>query len=193
MKSSASSGLRDEQSASLSGSPPDSRPDFRLVRSRALRAASRALAAVMHFSTIRRASARIPLEPLGQIAVENLLDIRADLGVAELRFRLTLELGIAHSHGEHRGQALTDVLAGEVVVLLLEQTLLASEGVDRIGHRLAEALFMGSAFMRVDVVGEGKNRLGIGAGPLHRQLQLGFVRAIDRSRQRARAPARGSR
>ena len=38
---------------------------------------------------------------------------------------------------------------------------------------------MGAALMGVDVVGEGKNRLGVGAGPLHRQLEFGLFRAID--------------
>ncbi len=56
MNSSDSPGSRLEQSASLSGSPPDSRPDLRLVSSRALRAASLALAAPTHLSTMRRAS-----------------------------------------------------------------------------------------------------------------------------------------
>ncbi len=57
MNSSERCGSRDEQSASLSGRPPDSRPDLRLVRSRAFRAASRARAAVSALSTMRRASA----------------------------------------------------------------------------------------------------------------------------------------
>ena len=47
--------LRLEQSASLPGRTPVSRADFFRVRSRALRAASRALAACTAFSMIRRA------------------------------------------------------------------------------------------------------------------------------------------
>jgi hypothetical protein len=56
MNNSDSPGSRLEQSASLSGSPPDSSPDLRLVSSLALRAASLALAALIDFSTILRAS-----------------------------------------------------------------------------------------------------------------------------------------
>ena len=56
MNNSLSPGSRDEQSASLPGRLALSSAVLRLVSSRALRAASRALAALMHFSTICRAS-----------------------------------------------------------------------------------------------------------------------------------------
>jgi hypothetical protein len=44
-------------------------------------------------------------------------------GVAELGLRLALELRVAQLDRDHRRQALAHVLAGEVVVLLLEQAL----------------------------------------------------------------------
>ena len=56
MKISDSAGLREEQSRSLPGMPPVSSGDFRRVASRALRAASRAIAAAWPFSTIALAS-----------------------------------------------------------------------------------------------------------------------------------------
>ena len=35
---------------------------------------------------------------------------------------------------------------------------------------------MGSAFMGIDVVGEGEHRLRVTGGPLHGQLNLGIIR-----------------
>ena len=57
MYSSLRAGSRSWQSASLPGSDIPSRAPLRMTRSRALRAASRARAAVRHFSMIRRPSA----------------------------------------------------------------------------------------------------------------------------------------
>ena len=111
MKSSASSGLRDEQSASLPGIDADSSSDLRRVRSRAWRAAMRARDACSDFCTIALALGRVLLEPLGELLVGDLLDERADLGVAELRLRLALELRVAQLHRDDRGEALADVFA----------------------------------------------------------------------------------
>ena len=61
MKSSHFSGSRSEQSASFPGSEKPSSAPLRSTRSRAFRAASRALNAVRHFSTIRLAS-ELPVE-----------------------------------------------------------------------------------------------------------------------------------
>src|SRR5207302_6047442 len=58
-------------------------------------------------------------EPLGQAGVGGLLHERADGDVAELRLRLPLELRLTQADRDDGGEALTDVLAEEVVVLLL--------------------------------------------------------------------------
>ena len=97
------------------------------------------------------------LQPFRQLAVERLLDVGPDLGVAQLGLGLTLELGLLDPDREDGGQALTDVLAGQVLVLLLEQALGPGELVDRLGQGLAEAFFVGAALVGVDVVGEGEN------------------------------------
>ena len=68
-------------------------------------------------------------------------------------------------------ETLTDVVAGEVLVLLLEDVLLAREVVDQLGHRRAEALLVGAALVGVHGVGVGVDRLGVAVGPLHRQLE----------------------
>ena len=61
------------------------------------------------------------LEPLGQLLVGGPLDQRAHRDVAELGLGLALELRLAQLHGDDGGEALADVLAEEVVVLLLQQ------------------------------------------------------------------------
>src|SRR5437764_1013983 len=73
-------------------------------------------------------------------------------------------------HRDDRGQALADVLAGEVVVLLLQQLLITRVLVDERGHGGAETLFVGAAAVRVDVVGEGVDGLRVLGVPLHRDL-----------------------
>ena len=44
------------------------------------------------------------------------LDLALDLGVAELRLRLALELRVGQLDADDRGQALADVVAREVAV-----------------------------------------------------------------------------
>ena len=124
MNSSHSLGSFDEQSASLPGIADDSSSDLRRVRSRAWRAATRARGRLQSpCCTIARALGRVLLEPVGELLVGGLLDHRPHLGVAELGLGLALELRVAQLHRDDRGEALADVLAEEVVVLLLEEAL----------------------------------------------------------------------
>ena len=74
------------------------------------------------------------LEVLGEPLRDDRLHEPAHLGVAELGLGLALELRIAQLDRDDRGQALADVLAGEVVVLLLEDALPARVVVDRPGQ-----------------------------------------------------------
>ena len=66
---------------------------------------------------------RVLLEPLRELLVRGLLDERPDLGVAELGLGLAFELRVAQLHRDDRGESLADVLAEEVLVLLLEMAL----------------------------------------------------------------------
>ena len=86
-------------------------------------------------------------------------------------------------HRDDRRQALADVVAGEVRVLLLEQLLVLGVLVDHAGQRRAEALLVGAALMGVDGVGEGVYRLRIARVPLHRDLDLVAVALARRSRR----------
>ena len=145
---------------------------MRRVRSRAWRAASRARAACVTFARMSRASVGVLLEPVAQLLVGDLLDERAHLGVAELGLRLPLELRVAELHADDRGEALTDVFAEEVLVLLLEEALGPAVLVDRVGEGLLEALFVHPALGGGDVVGEGVQALVVAGVPLHREVDL---------------------
>src|SRR5699024_9517006 len=94
--------------------------------------------------------ARVLLQPVAQLVVQHLLREGARLGVAELGLGLPLELRLAELDRDNGGQPLANVLAGEVVLLLLEQVLLARVPVDERGERGAEALFAGAAPGRVE-------------------------------------------
>src|SRR3954465_15494043 len=65
------------------------------------------------------------LQELGEAGVDHRGDEALHARVAELGLGLALELRVGELGRDHRRQALAHVLAGEVVVLLLEDALLA--------------------------------------------------------------------
>ena len=69
-----------------------------------------------------------------------------------------------------RREPLAHVLAGEVVLFLLEQAVVARVLVERARQRRAEAAQVRAALAGVDVVGERVDRLLVGGVPLHRDL-----------------------
>ena len=77
----------------------------------------------MAFLTTLLASVGFSSNQSRQPLVGGLLDQGLDLGVAELALGLALELRLAHPHRDDGDDALADVLAREVVVLLLEEVL----------------------------------------------------------------------
>ena len=170
MKTSHSTGSFDWQSRSLPGMPPDSSRPLRRVASRALRAAIRAADAWIDLRMMSRASVGCDAEPVAELVVDDLLHERLGLGVAELRLGLALELRLAELDRDDRGQALADVVAGEVLVLLLEEALLPRVAVDQRGHRRAEALLVRAALGRGDRVRVGVHGLRVGVGPLQGDL-----------------------
>ena len=85
------SGWRSEQSASLPGRPPPSSAPLRRVRSRALRAASRARAASMALLMILLRDRRVLLEERAEALVDERLHRAGDVGV-QLALGLAFEL-----------------------------------------------------------------------------------------------------
>ena len=93
--------------------PTFSSADFLRVRSRALRAASRARAALTAFSMMARATGGCSSRYVAEMLVDDRLDDALDLGVAELGLGLPLELRLAHLDGQHAGEPFADVVAGQ--------------------------------------------------------------------------------
>ena len=123
MKISAQRRVLDRAVGELARQRVFSSADLRRVRSRALRAASRACAAETALRDDLRASLGFSSRNSPSLAVDDRRDEALHARVAELGLRLALELRVLELRGDDRGEALADVLAGEVLVLLLEQAL----------------------------------------------------------------------
>ena len=65
---------------------------------------------------IRRPSAGFSSRYWIEAVGDGCLDLALDLGVAELGLGLALELRLGELDADHRGQALADVIAGQVRV-----------------------------------------------------------------------------
>src|SRR5262245_11935098 len=118
---------------------------------------------------------RVLLEGLAEPVVDDLLDEALHLGVAELALGLALELRIGDAHGHDRGEALADVVAGDVALEALEEAVGLGVVRDGAGQRGAESSEVGAALARVDVVGEGEHALLIAVVVLERDLDLDAV------------------
>ena len=145
-----------------------------------MRAASRARAAVRHFSMIRRPSAGFSSRYWPEAVGHGGLDLALDLRVAELGLGLTLELRVRQLDADHRGQSLADVLARQVGVALLEHGRSPCPVVQGARQGGSEARDVRAAINRVDVVGEREDILGIGIVVLERDLdQRAAFLALD--------------
>ncbi len=179
--SSDSAGSLIEQSASLPGSVEFSSADLAPREIARLARRGPRLRRRDRLADHRAGLLRVLLEELRQPRVDDRVDEALHPGIAELRLRLTLELRIGELGRDHGGQTFADVLAGEVVVLLLELALLARVLVERAGQRRAEAAEVRAALERVDVVREREHRLLVGGVPLHRDLDRALL-ALARKR-----------
>ena len=175
MKSSADSGILDRAVGELSR---ERRVLERALPSRQLTSLARGLPGVARRDRLLDDLAGLGLvllEELPQPLVDDLLDQARDSRVPELGLRLSFELGVAELHRDDRRQALSGVLAFEVVLLLLEDAFLPRVLVERARERGAEALEMRSTLRRVDVVREREDRLDVRGVPLHRDLDGSLV------------------
>ena len=122
----------------------------------------------------------------GQFLAHQAVHHAADLAGTELGFGLALELRILHLDGDDGRQALADVLALEVRLVVLEDLVPAAVIVDRPGHSGVEALQVGAAVRRGDVVGEGIDVLRVGVVILHGHFDQDAVLdafGVDRFRE----------
>ena len=126
--------------------------------------------------------AGVLLKELGQLGVDEVGDQGADLGVAELRFGLPLELRLLQLDRDDADQPLPHVRAGQVLVLVFQQPVAPPVVVEHPGQTGPEALFVGAAVGGVDVVGKAEQQFVVAGVVLHGDLSLGavgFGRQID--------------
>ena len=105
----------------------------------------------------------------GQLVVYHLIDQSTDIGVAQLGFGLTLELGVGELDGNNGGDALPAILAGNLVVAL-DDAVLHAVGVENTGQRGFEAGLVHTALRRAHVVGEGQQKFVVAVVILHGDL-----------------------
>src|SRR3989441_57437 len=118
---------------------------------------------------------RTLLEVLREAFRERQRNVTLDLGVAQVALGLAFELRLEHLDADHRGKALPHVLAGEVGVLLLEDSRLARIAVEHVGQRGAKSGQVGAALDRVDRVGERDHVFDERIVVLERDLDLGAL------------------
>jgi hypothetical protein len=117
---------------------------------------------------------RIFLEVSSQRFVDGGFDHALHFTVAQLGLGLTLELRIADLHADDRREPFADIVSGEGFRLFLQQIVGVGVRVDGAGQRGLEADQMGAAFLRVDVVREGKQVFRVAVVVLERNLQNHF-------------------
>ncbi|CRH93004.1 Uncharacterised protein [Chlamydia trachomatis] len=110
------------------------------------------------------------IEPVGELGIYLLLNEGTCLGVAELRLRLTFELRFGQLDRNDGCQTFAHVIAGQVVVLLFDDSPVATVAVHNSCQRRAEAFFVHTAFGRVNRIRESVDAGRVGRGPLHRDL-----------------------
>ena len=76
---------------------------------------------------------------------------------------------------DHRGQTLADVVAGNALLQVFGEIVFRGVKIDGPGERRAEPGEMGSALVRVDVVGKCVDGLGVAVVPLQRHLGIDAV------------------
>ena len=86
-----------------------------------------------------------------------------DFAVAELCLRLPLELGFHHLYGDNRGEAVAEVVTGNLHLCVLEQVVVLGVFLQRCSEGTAETHQMCATLYRVDVVYEGIDIL-VGGG-----------------------------
>jgi hypothetical protein len=122
----------------LPGRPPESSAPLRRVKSRALRAASRARAASTALLMILRATVGVLLEIRAQPLVDEGLHDARDIGI-QLALGLPFKLRLRQLHADHRHQPFAHVVTRQIFFDVLEQPHLLPGVIDGARQRHAEA------------------------------------------------------
>ena len=113
---------------------------------------------------------RVFLEEDGQALAHHGLDQGAHVAVAELGLGLALELCVLQLDRDDDGQPLAHVVARKVLLVLLDEVVLAAVVVEHLGQGRLEAGLVRAALGGLDVVGEREHKLVVGIGVLHGDL-----------------------
>ena len=120
------------------------------------------------------------LQPVGQLLGDNAFHSGADFTVAQAALGLALKLRVLDHCSRHAGEALAEVLAGEVVVLVLQCADAAGIVVEHLGEGGLEAGFVAAALAGGDVVDVGEHRLSVAVGVLDgHAADDGILRALE--------------
>ena len=117
----------------------------------------------------------ILLEIIGQLFIGHAVHQGTHKGVAQLGLGLTLELGLGQLDRNDTGKTLAHILAGEILIVLLQLVVLAGIIVDDAGQRRLEAGLMHTALGGMDVVGEGLHQLVVAVGVLKGDFGLAVL------------------
>ena len=102
------------------------------------------------------------------------------LRVTQLSLGLTFELRLRNLNRNHRGQALTHIFTGEVIVLIAQQLVLTRITVHQRGQSSTETFFMGTALMGVNRVRVRVDGFLVCTGPLHCHFQAHIAVGVFR-------------
>ena len=120
----------------------------------------------------------VTTEPVAEVIVHLTLGEGLSLRVTQLGLGLTLELRLRNLNRNHRGQALTHVFTGEVIVLIAQQLVLTRVTVHQRGQSGTETLFVSTALVGVNRVRVRVDGFLVGAGPLHRHFQAHIALSV---------------
>ena len=125
---------------------------------------------------------RILLQESAQAFVDGGFDHSLDFAVPQLGFGLSFELGIPQLDADNRHQSFAHILAGRILLQILQQIVGLRVGIDRARQRRFESGQVRPALVRVDVVGKGEDRLAVAVVVLHRHFNDDIL--LPRSRNK---------
>ena len=102
-----------------------------------------------------------------ELFVDDLLNNPFHFAGTKLGFGLPFKLRVGNFNADDGGDAFADVVAAHGLLFVFDQLVRFRVGIHGSGECGAEAGEMGSAFDRVDVVGEGEDGFVVGVGVLH--------------------------
>ena len=122
------------------------------------------------------------LQKIGKLLGNDALHRSLGLRGTQLLLRLSLELRILNLHRDNAGEALTNVLAGEIGLRILQELMLPGIVVEGFCQCIFKTGKVGTALRGIDVVDEGIDVLRIGIVVLHGNLNedlLPLTLAVD--------------